>query len=317
MFDWLFGKKRKKEEELEQIEKKDQLQAEGNKISSILTQFNPGEHWRQMVGYHRSHLHVKDYQSFIDTLKTIPKIDINDPRLPPALKKYPIPFSEMLGAIEEILGTNPSQRDSIQVEVHNDTFVFITDRKSEEFEIAKLNDDSYLFISTRDRTTDSEPLYYKQTNSTPKEIVEEKPRFLDDEYYFTDQNNGWKVVYDSNLDKELEDLNIMSRHPERLLDGAVIILEDKRLEHRSAVAIGNQRCPACKKTFSYETKRLGAFGGEDIRCSLCGFRFEIGFYAEHDPERYYLYVYTYVGKPYDIHKVPKPTFYIKQIGFYY
>lgn len=163
-FNWLFRRKRKKAEP-ERPEEKDARQKQPFSSASPLAQFDPAAHFQHKEARGDFRMRLENYRSLVDALKTIPSLDVNDPRLPPTVEKHAKSFSEMLHEVEFIPGQVVMQGGRVRVEVHHDLFAYITDGTF-EYEIAKLNDDAYLIWNfAHDPMAEVKPLFSDKTCS--------------------------------------------------------------------------------------------------------------------------------------------------------
>jgi len=131
--------------------------------ASPLASFDPAAYQGQKQAKGDIHMRVENYRDLQTALKTVPSLDINDPRLPSTVEKTPKPFTKMLREVEFYLGQSSMQGGRITIEVHHGIFPYATDGQW-EYEIAKITDDGYLVWSfVHDPTAAVSPLYSGQT----------------------------------------------------------------------------------------------------------------------------------------------------------
>lgn len=138
-------------------------------------------------------------------------------------------------------------------------------------------------------------------------------RFNKDTYMYTEYLAGWEIDHSSDLVRELGKLNAgPTVNDGLLLDGVRIKPMKPEYAGQRILVRGFIVCPKCSGTFNH-VQELGTWlGSGPIQCSNCRFWFDIHEDGSHPPH-YYLYCHTYVGKPYDIREVPKPTVNIDSI----
>lgn len=162
------------------------------------------------------------------------------------------------------------------------------------------------------RYTLSEYFKVDKENATAKEPTSEvRLRFQNESFEYSEVINGWELNYTSDLYQEIAKLNIKEYQNDCLLDGVRL----KPL-NRSLLGIGlnikaKVVCPKCHKIFDIEEYVGGGMGGSILKCTNCRFNFDFHYTGENG--YYYLIAYTYVGKPYDIKKVPKPSIFVSRI----
>jgi tetratricopeptide (TPR) repeat protein len=162
MLDRLFGKKGKKEEPVH-VEKRASPESQPTSAASPLAQFDPAQHVRQKEARGDFCMRVESYRELAAALKSVPFLEVNDPRLPPTIEKTPKTFAEMLGKVEFYLGQSAMQGGRITVETHHGLFAFATDGTF-KYEIAKLTDDAYLFWTfAHDPKAEIRPLFSGRT----------------------------------------------------------------------------------------------------------------------------------------------------------
>jgi tetratricopeptide (TPR) repeat protein len=113
---------------------------------SPLASFDPAAYQGQKQAKGDIYMRLENYRDLLAALKTVPSLDLNDPRLPATVEKTPKPFSKMLREVEFYLGQNSMQGGRVTIEVHHGLFPYATDGQF-EYEVAKISDDGYLVWS--------------------------------------------------------------------------------------------------------------------------------------------------------------------------
>ena len=114
---------------------------------SPLASFDPTAYQGQKQAKGDFCMRVENYREFVNALKRVPALDVNDPRLPSTVDKALKSFSKMLSSVEFYLGQSSMNGKPITIRVRHDLFVSAGTGDSgwpHEWEIAKVNDDGYL-----------------------------------------------------------------------------------------------------------------------------------------------------------------------------
>ncbi len=133
---------------------------------SPLARLDPSVHHAQQEANGRACMQVENYRDFLTALKSVPALDLTDPRLPSTVDKTLQSFSKMLGSVEFYLGQSLMNDQRITIKVRHDLFVYATNGDAgwpHEWEIAKINDDGYLVWNfAHDPTAKVGPLFSDQ-----------------------------------------------------------------------------------------------------------------------------------------------------------
>lgn len=86
------------------------------------------------------------YEELINNLKSIPEIDISNNKLPSFIDKNPVSLKELFDIIGYHLGQRLFNEKEIVIEQHiNDNIFVYIGEKSKKYEIAKINDNAFLY----------------------------------------------------------------------------------------------------------------------------------------------------------------------------
>ncbi|MEI6050841.1 MAG: hypothetical protein WCS03_18275 [Bacteroidota bacterium] len=144
-----------------------------------------------------------------------------------------------------------------------------------------------------------------------KDSLLRKLRFQNDSFQYSEVINGWEVIYTSDLYQEIVKLNIKEYQIDCLLDGVKLKTRNRTLFENGVNIEAKIVCPKCHEMFDFKDFVGAGMGSYNLKCSNCEFYFDLFFSGENN--YYYVFAYTYVGKPYDIREVPKPSIFITAI----
>jgi hypothetical protein len=127
------------------VEKKESKQAETkkqqDKIASPLVGFDPFVYAHQQEknrGLNYSNAGMETYRILANALRQIPALTATDTRIPK--KTWPFSFEKMIDELDFHIGQSAAQGVVVPVTIRHGIFVYV----DTNYEIAKLNDDSYL-----------------------------------------------------------------------------------------------------------------------------------------------------------------------------